>query len=54
MIKKNIKTTRSGREHGEEAEHDVSEADVADELGQTRSNRALRGTDRPDETKKEK
>ena len=27
MKKKNIKTTRGGREHDEEAGHDVSEAD---------------------------
>ena len=36
MKKKNIKTIRGGREHDEEAEHDVSEADVADELGHKR------------------
>ena len=34
MEKKNINTTRGGREHDEGAGHDVSEADVDDELGQ--------------------
>ena len=44
MKKKNIKTTRGGREHDEEAGHDVSEADVGVELGQRRR----KARDRPD------